>query len=140
MSSSPAEKKYGETSAGIIELKDNGIVCLYTNENAEIGIEEIKEIYTLLSRITGNRPCYVMVFPGHGTTATREAREFAASIKQEKQIVAEAIVVNSLAIRIMANFFIKVNRPRQKVKLFTVEKDALEWLHEMRAEEERGRS
>jgi len=110
-----------------MDLKFDDVVYIYTLEDAEIEIPEIDELNKNLEALTEGMPCYLIVFPGEGSISSHEARKYAAT-KKGKNIVAEAIVMNNLAIRLLANFYMKINRPEQKIKLFSNEKAALEWI------------
>lgn len=57
----------------------------------------------------------------------RDSREFFKST--EANYAAIALLAGSAATRMMANFFLRVNRGGNPVKMFTVEADALVWLH-----------
>ncbi len=114
-----------------MDLKEGDIVYIYTFEDAEIEIPEIDELNINLKALTGDRPCYLVVFPGEGSISSHEARKYAAS-KKGKNIIAEAIVMNNLAIRLLANFYMRINRPEQKIKLFSNEKAALEWINSIK--------
>jgi endo-1,4-beta-mannosidase len=111
-----------------MDLKFDNVVYIYTFEDAEIEIPEIDELNKNLKALTNDGPCYIIVFPGEGSISSHEARKYAAT-KKGKNIVAEAIVMNNLAIRLLANFYMKINRPEQKIKLFSNENAALEWIN-----------
>ncbi|MBR9833253.1 hypothetical protein GYB57_14000 [bacterium] len=60
---------------------------------------------------------------------TPEARStFAAEMKTGFKLQKMAILVNSLAYRIMANFFIRFDKPPVPTKLFNSRKEAIDWL------------
>ena len=110
-----------------MDLKQGDIVYIHTFEDAEIEIPEIDELNKNLLALVEDRPCYLIVFPGEGSISSHEARKYAAT-KKGKNIIAEAIVMNNLAIRLLANFYMKINRPEQKIKLFSNEASALAWI------------
>lgn len=60
-------------------------------------------------------------------SSTKEARDYMANEGNEL-IVASAILVSSPVLRMMANFFIKVNKPKNPTQMFTSEEQALKWL------------
>ena len=61
-------------------------------------------------------------------TVDQEAREFAASEEGLRFSKVEAYVINSLAHKILANFYMKVNRPSVPTRFFRTKKEAVEWL------------
>jgi hypothetical protein len=60
------------------------------------------------------------------------ARVFSASEEGSKYSVAEAFVVKSLSQRLIANFYVKVNKPPIPSKVFNSEKEAIKWLESKR--------
>jgi len=121
-------KKSIVTSICKMEVKHDNVIYVYTFEDAEIEIPEIKEMNEYFRSLGDDKPCYLMVFPGVGSTSSHEARKYAARIKG-KNVMAEAIIIDNLAIRLLANFYMKINRPEQKIKLFKDEAAALEWIN-----------
>ncbi len=123
-------------SIGSVVKNDDNLIVLRINENAEIGIPQIDEIEQAINQLTCNLPHYLLVVPGFGSHSDRESREYAARQRKVKQTIAEAIVVQNLPLRILANFYAKFNKPSQLIKLFPTEEEALEWLREMKKENE----
>jgi hypothetical protein len=54
---------------------------------------------------------------------------------ENKYRIADAFLVKSLGVRIMANFFIKVTKPKVNTRLFTDEKEAIKWLEGLKKAE-----
>jgi hypothetical protein len=117
-----------ETACAIVELAPNGILYVRIKEDAQINIDEVDAIDNAIISLSGGAPCFILVIPGVGSNADNEARQHAANRRKEKRIVAEAIVVSNLPLRMLANFYIRFNKPKQKVKVFSSEEDGLEWL------------
>ena len=59
--------------------------------------------------------------------STKEARDYMADEGNEL-VLASAILVTSPMLRMMANFFISVNKPKNPTRMFTDMASALEWL------------
>jgi len=116
------------TSFCKIEMKQKNILYIYTFENASIEIPQIDELNLAVKSMVGEMPYCIIVLPGHGSTSSHEGRQYAASLRR-KNIIAEAIIIESLAIRLLASFYMKVNRPGHRIKLFEYEKDALTWIN-----------
>lgn len=58
---------------------------------------------------------------------TKEARDFMAN-EGNDLVMASAMIVTSPMLKMMANFYIKVNKPKNPTRLFTDQESALEWL------------
>lgn len=69
---------------------------------------------------------------GAGLTIEKEVRELGTTQEMLKYTKASAIVQNSLAHRILANFVIRVQRPTVATRAFTDITDALNWFDKLR--------
>lgn len=63
---------------------------------------------------------------------TKEARDFMAN-EGNDLVLASAMVVNSPMLKMMANFYIMVNKPKNPTRLFTDRESALEWLNQFKS-------
>ena len=127
----PITLKTAHTKTARLELKKHNLVYVYTNENCVIEMDEVKTIHKALFEMVKGQPCYLIVFPAAGSTSTGEARQYAAKSKNEKNIMAEAVVVNNLALRILASFYANINQPKHKVKLFSSSHSAVNWISDL---------
>jgi hypothetical protein len=59
---------------------------------------------------------------------SNEARTYLASQQGEQLHAAVAILVDSMATRLIANFFINFHKPSRPTRIFTDERKAVEWL------------
>ena len=64
--------------------------------------------------------------------STKDARDYMAD-EGNDLVLASAIMVGSPVLRMMANFFIMVNKPKNPTRMFTDEKSAVEWLEQFKA-------
>jgi hypothetical protein len=116
-----------ELSYATIE-KRGGIIWLIMKEDAEIDVKEIIEFTAICEEISGHKP-YILVSDARvNLTITSEARKAAASKEVSPLLLANAVLVNNIAVRMVANFFTTVNKPHFKYKVFNEEKEALNWL------------
>ncbi|MGV3504805.1 MAG: hypothetical protein ACO1O1_13940 [Adhaeribacter sp.] len=59
--------------------------------------------------------------------SSKEARDYMAD-EGNDLVLASAILVTSPMLKMMANFFIMVNKPKNPTRMFTDRESALEWL------------
>ena len=57
-----------------------------------------------------------------------EVRNYWAQKDTNPYSKAESFITNNLAQKIIGNFYMKIQKPTRPTKLFTNEKDAIEWL------------
>lgn len=92
----------------------------------EVDLEDSKEHYEIVKRVFKGVPGYVIPESGLNSTVTKEVRDFVNTIPAVSK--AEAIIINSLAQRIMSNFIIKFHSPGRKIKVFNNLNVAVEWI------------
>ncbi|NUM51861.1 MAG: hypothetical protein HUU48_12185 [Flavobacteriales bacterium] len=121
------EIKKIETDLFITSINKSGIGQMHFKDNITVDVEEQMEHLNVLKKITDNKPTPFVVTAGEGVTITKEARDNALVIEPLSPICATAVVVQNLAYRIIAEFYIKVQKPKQPYKVFTDKEKAFEW-------------
>jgi hypothetical protein len=111
-------------------LEDFDIVELEYQANSNIGKGEAIQIVTaLLQFLNGEQKYFLVNTTQDFINISSEARAYYASEhKRNKYGIKMAIFVNSLAYRIVANFFINYNNPPMPTRVFNSRKKAIEWL------------
>lgn len=72
---------------------------------------------------------YVLMEGEEDATVNNAARRLAASQEYAQYTSALALCTSNLALRIMGNLFLKINRPSVATRLFETREEALDWLH-----------
>ena len=113
-----------------VEFWNNGMIYIKIDDNCEIGIEDSRALYNfLLLKFNGKNKHRVLVNPGRYTEISKEARGFSQRPETNEMTLATAVLVNSLAHRIVINFIISViHQQTMKMKMFDKRKKAIEWL------------
>lgn len=111
-----------------IAMREDGIVQMNFYDKLEIDIKEAKEMVAATNELTHGKKVLVLNIAGSNTTATKEAREYAASKEAVEFTLAEAYVIRNLAQKILGTFYINFNKPLVPTKLFTSEEEAVIWL------------
>lgn len=117
-----------ELSHSEVFLREDGIVEIDVKENADIGVEQCKELTTTYEDLLEDKKYPLLHIVGDYVTMTKEAREYASSIEGLKFSKAEAFVINSLPHKILANFYMKMNKPSVPTKFFRTKQEAVVWL------------
>lgn len=113
-----------------ITLLEENLVFYKIKENTVIELKDSVEMYEeTLHLMQGKR--YAALVDARATTSlTPEAREWSANDELHQQLIAQAIVVTSLANRLIGNFIIRFHKPKAPTRLFSSVEKAKEWLHE----------
>lgn len=117
-----------DLSFACYELRADGVIVLRLIDELMIDLEKAKLMHGALGRMTKDGPRKVFVLNGKFTSADNEARVFLASTAKLKQIEKVAVTIHSLSQRILANFFLKVNKPPFPIRFFTSAEQAEKWL------------
>lgn len=119
--------KRGETTTASFEYQDN-FLTIIIKEDAEIDLDQMQEQVRLRREMVNNEPFVILVDSRAFHNSTKEAREYISKV-EDKNWLGMAVLVNSLATKIVTNFFIKMNNPAVETKMFTNKEDAVKWLN-----------
>lgn len=116
------------TDKVFVALRDDGIGYLYFKDNTELNIELQLELLNMYNSLKDKELLPFLIEAGDGFTITKEARDNAVSLEDRSAIKASAVVVNNLAYKIIANFYLNFNKPKRPYKVFSKREDAVKWL------------
>ncbi len=98
-------------------------------------MDDIKEMIEYVIEFVGKRRHYAIVDFGSQVNSTTESRNmYAQSEYLNAYRIADAFIVETLALKLIANFFIKVTKPKIKTRSFTNIPDAIEWIEGLKKE------
>ncbi len=114
-----------------VSLRSDGIVVVYLKDNTEINIALQNDMIRIYNEITEGNKAVFLFTAGEFVSITKEARSNAIRMEQNTPTFASAILVNNLGQKIIADFYYKVNRPKQPYRVFWNHDKAVEWLLEV---------
>jgi hypothetical protein len=109
---------------------DGSILTVTFINDEDIDLEEAHRHIDACSKLVGDVPALVLVDTTQSyASVTAEARRLLSG-SGERIIpkIAEAIVLKHLHTRLLARFYIKVDRPPNPIKVFSCPNEAREWL------------
>jgi hypothetical protein len=114
----------------LIEQWDNGIIYFKMDDYSETQLEDsIYQFNYLQSKFDGVHKLKLLSEPGKFATISKEAREFSTRPENNLATLASAVVVSSLAQRILINFIINMTQKQSmNMKIFDNKDKAIEWL------------
>jgi hypothetical protein len=117
-----------EISFATMHIEDD-ILFITLKEDAEIDVDQIKEAIRGRKEIQKDLPMLTLTDIRNLYSISNKARIFAAKNESIRELnKAMAILTSSLATKMFANFFIKVNKPKTPTKMFDSKEKALNWL------------
>lgn len=109
--------------------EEKNILFYRVKQDQVVDVSEMKEMLRYVEEFVGPKRHYAVVDFGGNLTSSTEARQIYAEAEYIlKYRIADAFLVTSLPVRLIANFFIKVTRPKVNTRLFTEEDKAVKWL------------
>lgn len=118
-----------ETKTSTIFLREDGIFQLAVKPNSHIELGDSLEIFEVLQKYSNAvENILLLTIIGEDCTWDKEAREFTTTKEYSKLIKGEAIVVSSLAHKLLFNFTLKTFKPQLAMNLFSQEDKAINWL------------
>jgi hypothetical protein len=111
-----------------ILFHENGIVELRFQNDVDIELTEVqKQEDIILSLLDDSQEIFMLVIPGDNSTLEKGVKEFSKKHSiVKKRTVAQAVVVSSLAQRLLLNFFLKYSK--RNMVLFNSRRLATDWL------------
>ena len=128
-------KYHIELSTCHFYLIDEGFALAKVKDNVDCDLEGAIEIDDLTYETVEGKPFVILIDARDiRSSLTHEAREYIATNKKIAGIrKAQAIVVNNLHIKILANFYMNFHRTSNPVKVFSDYSKAEKWLKEIRS-------
>lgn len=121
------------TSKCRITLLEPNLLENFVLDYAVIELEDLLEAKKINQELTKGEPYVAILTFGEMTEVTKAAREQIASFEHKQNTIAKAILVNDIGNRLLGNFYLSVNKPFIKTRLFTSRENALDWLrHELK--------
>jgi len=107
---------------------ENGIFWATILPDVKIDKEDIADNLLVTRNLTGNVPCLRVFDSRNNWNMTEEAENHYKSEDIPEKTIARAVLVNSVADKIIKSFLVKLYKPTVPLKFFTTEAEAVNWL------------
>lgn len=114
---------------------EEDILCSKFKCDLEMTINNLKQLIDLRHKISEGKKQYWCYNFNRLNGYTKEARDY-AEIHGQDFLFACAVVVNSYITKFILNTFTKLKKAEIPLKAFTNQKDAIDWLKQLKAENE----
>lgn len=120
-------QKIETTTAHLIDEED--ILYVVFKKDADVNESDVKEISAArIKLLRGKKQQLVLADIRNIGFLSNEAKKHGASEEVVAITKAMALITKSLATKIMANFFILINKPAHPTRMFRSVEDAKKWL------------
>jgi len=108
--------------------RPDGIMEVHTHEDLCYEIEHMKEINAVFEKIIPGQRVPMFFIAGRYTSVSTEAREWGGTEEATRFSIAEAYVIQSLAQKMIANFYLRFDKPAVPTRFFNSKEEAERWL------------
>lgn len=109
-------------------MRGDGILVVHIYDQRDLELADAIEIVQAEGELTGGKKVPILHIIDKASLPSQEIREYSASEEGTLYGTAEAYITQSLAQRILGNFYVRFNKPRIPARMFTSERDAIDWL------------
>lgn len=113
----------------VVKLEDR-IVENIILESVHVDVDIVNLLKEANLKLMGDCKYCVLISSQFLASISKEARELAASKEFRKNTIAKALLISSIGHKIVGNFYLQVNKPVTKTRIFSDREKALEWLKE----------
>lgn len=117
-----------KTSNVTIRVIESNIFHNYVHEHATVTVKNILEVKNINLNLSNGEPYALLISKGEFSIVPPKVRELVSSNKFVGNTVAKALLSRCVADKIIGQFYIKINKPAIKTKLFTNKEKAISWL------------
>jgi hypothetical protein len=117
-----------ENRASTISLIDEDIVKVFIKPDLDFEKKDVDDIRNSIEKLSEGNRVLTLVDVSENTTGNSEVREYGSKEGANKYATATAYITDSLAQRIVVNFFINLYRKGTPTRIFNSEDKAIEWL------------
>jgi hypothetical protein len=114
-----------------IQRKSNDIIYVLFKDNCTLDIDLQMRLLEQYNKIAENKLMPFIFMAAENVSITKEARDNAVKIEDISMIGSSAVIVTSLPYKLIANFYLRFNKPKRPFKVFSNEEEAVKWLKTM---------
>ena len=116
------------TVSSIFRLYENKIYHVTIKKGEKVSMDFVKEGYSFLDEHGGGQYYNIYEFDSF-SDVDPEVREWAASASNNSYTIIDAIVIKSFPQKILADFYVRFNKPVKPTRIFFSLEKAVEWVH-----------
>lgn len=121
-------KDFGQAE---VWLEKPDLIRLSIKSGQTLDVETSRAIREWILKSECTVPYKLLSVPEEGANVTPEIRKFLSEPGRMEFVKADAMVVNNFAHRLLADFYLRFNRPKVATRLFANEETARTWLESL---------
>lgn len=128
---SPQEVKIIATEiceAFTIQLRSDGILHSHTSDGKEFNVESLKKFNVVMGKMLNYKKAPLLITFDEFAIPPVETREFWSKKDACPYASADAYIATTFGHKFIGNFYLKFDKPGRPTKIFSNEKEAVDWL------------
>jgi hypothetical protein len=109
-------------------LRADGIMYIRISSEKEETVELVKKMVEKMGEMVNYKQVPILARHEEFALPGKANRDYWATKEACPYSKADAFMISSLAMQLIANFYLKINRPERPTRMFTSEKEAIKWL------------
>jgi hypothetical protein len=111
-----------------VALRSDSIIQVEFKPGFISSLDDAKNQLIVFEKLKSKKKCLLLLICKEDNSFTKETREFMSSDSVSNVIKADALVVKGLALKILMNGYLAINKPKRPTRLFNTESAAVRWL------------
>lgn len=111
-----------------IELRSDGVIRFLYGDHVHYTMDEAQELEDVVKDITNDIPHRSLRVTGKYSSTDVDIMKYLSRGKGSLYTLADAFVLHSVPQKILANFYIKIQKPYVPTAFFNAEDEAEQWL------------
>ena len=113
-----------------IFMRKDGIMQLLFKQGFSGDVSDARNMIETFKKIRPDKKILALVIYQHDNTFTKETREFIAGDETSKVVAADALIIKGLALKIIGNGYLQINKPKRPTRIFNSVESGLKWLEQ----------
>jgi len=109
-------------------LRADGIMYIHISPEKEETVELAKEMVKKFGEMVNYKKVPMLARHEEFALPGKENHDYWAKKEACPYSKADAFITNSPAMKLISNFYLRINKPARPTKMFSKEKEAIEWL------------
>jgi len=127
----PIITKKSETDFAVVTLGNDRIMRVMFKKKSEVNSNSFRKLFEVFhSMIEGVPYAYIYYAEDSSAIVTDDGRRFAKEEEFSFPKVCNAVIVTNLAHKLIANFYLKFNKPNYPFKVFGKLEEAEKWCRQ----------
>lgn len=119
-----------ESDKFAVQVIEKQIIENIIKVSADLDVDDVIKLKKVNESLMNGEKYVILVNSLEYSTISNEARNLVASKEFAKDTIAKALLISNFPHRLVANFYIKFNKPFITTKIFTDRTKAMKWLRE----------